>query len=168
MFPFVADPSVLHHLALHIGMRVLGGLFAVASVASVVIFAVEKGAGRPLKVALATLPAMVVMILRATVWRTRPVRARENHLEVGAGARPRRIAYADILSLDRAWWARAAGALAPVELTVRDADPVLFFPAPGAAVYLASRLGAAHLPTLRPPPPPRHPPTSTPASPKPN
>ncbi len=158
----MADPALLHHLPLHFGMRVLGGLFALASVVAVVSVAVEKSVDRPLALALAAQPAIFATILRATVWRTRSLRARQAHLEVGSGARQRRVAFADVLAIERPWWALPKLRLTPVELIVRGSAPVLFFPAAGAEAYLQGRLAAAHAlsPPTRPPAPTRRGPPS--------
>jgi hypothetical protein len=136
----MAEPRRLHNRALHVGVRVGGALFAAVTFVAAVSIALEQRAQHPFALAILALPFTVLLLMRATVWRTRPVHASDTHLEVGPRAHARRVPFADLVSIDRPWWAYPDTLFSPLELTVRNAPPVLFFPADGAQPFLATHL----------------------------
>ena len=139
----MAEPVRLHHIPFHLAVRVLGGGFALFTVVAAVAVSVEQAARQPLALTVLALPFLVVLIFRATLWRTRAVWATEDHLEVGSGQRARRVPYRDIISIGNPGWAYPDKLFAPLELEVRGGPPVLFFPAEGARALLDARVAGA-------------------------
>jgi hypothetical protein len=88
--------------------------------------------------------AMVVgafLVLANTIWRTRPVYAWPTHLEIGGRKHRRQVAFSELVSVERPWWAFNP-VFAPQLITLRDGSRVLFFPAIGAEIFLRSRIPA--------------------------
>jgi hypothetical protein len=137
----MAEPVRLYSLALHFGLRLLtagfGGFAAVVAVMTVL-------AGERQPVAFVAIGVIMISmgVFARIVWRTRPLLIDGEHLVIGRGARRRRIAFDDVLSCGHPWWVFSDRFAAPLELTLRGADTVTFFPELGAADMIRARLRA--------------------------
>jgi hypothetical protein len=136
----MAERRRLYHRGLHLGLRVGGGIFAAVTFVAAVSIAIEQRTQNPFALAILALPFTVLLLMRATVWRTRPVHATDGHLEIGSGAQARLVAISDLVAIGRPWWAHPDKLFSPLEITVRDAPPILFFPAENARAFLTKHL----------------------------
>ena len=133
----MADCRRLYDPAVHFGFRVVPGiLFAMMAVA--VYGMLRDGAEAWIGLVGAAIPVAGVLALGATCWRTRPLFGSASHLLVGRGPRARQVPFAEVISLDRPWWAFNP-VFAAHQITLRDGSQVLFFPSVDAEGFLRAR-----------------------------
>jgi hypothetical protein len=135
----MAERERLYSLGLHLGLRA-ATVLAALMFGRIAIGAASDPQTEP--VALVVMSVMVLMLAAMcwTVWRTRPVVLEGDQLEVGgSGPRQRRIPLADVVSVERPWWAFRDELGSPLEIVARNGPSVRFFPALAAAELLAAR-----------------------------
>jgi hypothetical protein len=113
----MAEPRRLHSLGMHLTMRGLLGLFAgMGGLAAWTIL--EDGRVPATELAGLGVFALMPGVVGWAVLRTRPVWLNGEFLEVGRGARCRRVWCGDIESVEYTWWAPMRDQInMPLEIT---------------------------------------------------